>query len=408
MPNSYRLYRCTPHHGQPRYRYFADMSKIAPTLLRPQLHHIRLSRRRLHAPLCWSQRNMSLRTPILASLEIADAAQMRDEAFYKARPQSCWYHDGSSWLEALPSRLINTNLRLNNTLRLISWNIDFSTPFAEERMSAALEHLEDLILSAGADVPVVVYLQEMENADLELIRESRWIQDRFILTEMNARNWQASYGTTMLIDRRLAVESVFRVPWYSGYGRDGLFLDIALKAPEAEPVSGAGAGSKVLRLCNTHLESLAADPPVRPAQMGVAGKYLREPNVAAALFAGDLNAIESFDRILHTENGLSDAYLELGGKEDSDDGYTWGYQSPHTRFACCRMDKILFRGSIKPIKFARIGIDVKVTEDKRKEVRDAGQAEWVTDHYGVMGDFEIGQGGELGLNEAQENLFLWI
>ena len=38
--------------------------------------------------------------------------------------------------------------------------------------------------------------------------------------------------------------------------------------------------------------------------------------------------IEPFDRKLHSDNGLKDAYLELGGKEDSDDGFTWGQQAP--------------------------------------------------------------------------------
>lgn len=114
--------------------------------------------------------------------------------------------------------------------------------------------------------------------------------------------------------------------------------------------------------------------------------------MACAVLASDLNAIEPFDRTLHTDNKLQDAYLPLGGKEDDDEGYTWGYQVPvamRERFGCSRMDKILFCGDVQVKAFERIGAGVKIAEEKREEVRKAGEQEWVSDHYGVMGDFEV-------------------
>lgn len=37
----------------------------------------------------------------------------------------------------------------------------------------------------------------------------------------------------------------------------------------------------------------------------------------------------------------------------------------------------------------RIGVGVKVAEDKRQEMRDIGCEEWATDHYGLMGELQL-------------------
>jgi len=258
--------------------------------------------------------------------------------------------------------------------------------FAKDRMSAALDHLSDLAGLSLPRTPMIIFLQEMTHSDLQQIKDTPWVQERFLVTDLDVRNWTGSYyGTTTLVDNRLAIESVFRVPWISGMDRDGLFVDISL--------TGEG---ELLRLCNVHLESLVADPPVRPSQLQAAAFYLHDPAVVSGILAGDLNAIQPFDRTLHSDNDLRDVYLELGGQEDSDDGYTWGYQVPQSvrdRFGCCRMDKILIAGALIPKQFQRIGVGVKVDDETKEALRQFGQEEWVTDHYGVMGDFELERGG---------------
>lgn len=126
--------------------------------------------------------------------------------------------------------------------------------------------------------------------------------------------------------------------------------------------------------------------------MEIAGQFLSGEKVAVGVLAGDLNAIQPFDRQLHLEAGLKDAYLELGGAEDSDDGFTWGYQSrPGTRerFGCSRMDKILYRGDVELKGFERVGMGEMVAEEYREQIRAARREVWVTDHYGVKGDFEL-------------------
>lgn len=333
--------------------------------------------------------------PILEALQKALAsgpAQKREDEYYKSRKQPYWHHDGNTWKSSWsPRRSTLDSPDINpKAIRLVSWNIDMLIGFAEERMSAALDYLASLDASTPSEVPIIIFLQEMCVSDIQQIKEAPWIQRKFYLTDIDGRNWLSDvYGTTILVDRRLKINggsSPFRVPWISKFDRDGLFVDIEF-----------AGGGKFVRFCNTHLESLVADPPVRPLQLQAAAPYLQDSDVVAALLAGDLNAIQPFDRTLHSENNLKDAYLELGGEEDSDDGYTWGYQVPQAlrdKFGCSRMDKIFFRGALQLKSFQRIGVGVKVAEEKKQEMRDAGEEEWVTDHYGVMGDFEFTHGWE--------------
>jgi tyrosyl-DNA phosphodiesterase 2 len=44
----------------------------------------------------------------------------------------------------------------------------------------------------------------------------------------------------------------------------------------------------------------------------------------SGIVAKDMNVIEFSNHSLHTENKLRDAYLELGGKGDKEEGYKWG------------------------------------------------------------------------------------
>jgi tyrosyl-DNA phosphodiesterase 2 len=317
-------------------------------------------------------------------------AQRLGDAHYKPRTQGYWSATKNGTWQPVSSTQKTPSSRLGfssgcKAIRLMSWNIDILVGCAEERMRAALQYLNGLVASTTPETPVVVFLQEMGQSDLQQIRDADWIKARFNITELDHRNWLSPlYGTTVLVDHRLIIKSVFRVPWISKFDRDGLFVDIAL--------ASTGKEERVLRLCNTHLESLVADPPVRPTQLADASRYLQDSNVAAALLAGDLNAIQPFDRTLHSNNDLKDTYLELGGQEDSDAGYTWGYQVQQwmrQKFGCSRMDKILLRGTMKPKNFERIGMGVKVAEEVRERVEQEVEGGWVTDHYGVLGDFEL-------------------
>ncbi|KAI1762526.1 Endonuclease/exonuclease/phosphatase [Hypoxylon sp. FL1150] len=280
-------------------------------------------------------------------------------------------------------------------LALFSWNIDFMLPLAKSRMDIALEHLDSLVSKFGPETAVVIYLQECLEKDdpppavhdLKTIGEKSWVRSKFHVTDVDQSSWGTRYGTTTLVDRRLDITSCFRVHYQkSNFQRDAFFVDVVLD-------NGRGQ-RKTLRLCNTHLESLAGNPPLRPAQMQIAARYMREDGIDGALAAGDFNAIQPFDKTLHSENGLKDAYLELDGQEDSDDGYTWGQQAATTlrdRFGCSRMDKVYFTGSLKLESFQRFGADVELSEeaDRARIISLGFEKPWITDHLGVTATVEV-------------------
>lgn len=273
-------------------------------------------------------------------------------------------------------------------IALYSWNIDFTLPFPEARMKAALVHLNSMTSLArqSLSTAAVIFLQECTTSDLNTIALTPWIRDHFYVTDMDARNWAtASYGTTILIDRRLVVIGAFRVHYSQTImERDAFFVDVSV-----------GEHINTLRLCNTHLESLAVNPPLRPAQMKVVAHYLQAPGVYAGVVAGDFNAIQPFDYMLHENgNNLKDAFLELGGKEQAEEGFTWGQQATtllREQFGCSRMDKVYFCGYVKVSSFERFGQDVLIEgEDEQTRLVELGfDKPWVTDHLGIKADLQL-------------------
>lgn len=274
------------------------------------------------------------------------------------------------------------------TIALYSWNIDFMLPFAEARMNAALAHLEKLTESSGSTTAVAINLQECNPSDLITISQKQWVRDRFYITDLDSSAWASGlYGTTMLVDRRLEVGSCFRVHYSATQmERDALFVDVTVPAT-----------SKTVRLGNSHLESLALDPPMRPAQVATAAPHLHADGLAGAVIAGDFNAVQPFDAALHSDNGLKDAYLELGGQEGGEDGFTWGQQALpalRERFGYSRMDKVYFCGAgIKLQNFERFGADVEVEEEKKRQkdrlLALGFEKAWITDHLGIKATFSL-------------------
>lgn len=179
----------------------------------------------------------------------------------------------------------------------------------------------------------------------------------------------------------MRVAKVFRVHYEdTAMERDGLFIDIF-------------NGDKITRICSTHLESLVADPPKRPSQLATAAKFMHEAD--ASILGGDLNAIQPFDKTLHSDNDLKDAFLEHGGVEDDKNGMTWGQMAAtreRQRFGLSRMDKLLYCGTLQLEYFATFGLDVCVDDASlgSKMIEEEGlDKPWVTDHLGVRGDFRI-------------------
>ncbi|POS79264.1 hypothetical protein DHEL01_v202354 [Diaporthe helianthi] len=272
-------------------------------------------------------------------------------------------------------------------MALYTWNVDFMLPFAEARMKPALAHLNSLTKPLPPTTASVIFLQECTPDDLITIANTPWVRERYHLLDTDPTNWAtAHYGTTTLVDARLPIISAFRVHYSkTRMDRDALFVDVGI---------GSDGGGKTVRLCNSHLESMVFDPPFRPHQVELIARHMREGHVHAALAAGDFNAIQPFDRTLHADNGLGDAYLELGGTEDSEGGFTWGQQAAtklREQFGCSRMDKVYFCGDVKVVRFERFGVDVLAEgEEERRRIVELGfDKPWVTDHLGVVAEVEV-------------------
>ncbi|KAF7585981.1 hypothetical protein BBP40_009753 [Aspergillus hancockii] len=305
-----------------------------------------------------------------------------------------WIEEKQEWQPATLRSGSQTHSTSISKVFLYSWNIDFMLPFPNTRMNAALAHLQELTSRPLSlqNAAVVINLQECVPSDLVIISQKQWVRDSFYMTDIDTSAWASgAYGTTTLIDRRLDISSCFRVHYSkTNMERDALFVDVVV------PTVSSNHG-KNLRLCNTHLESLALDPPLRPAQMQVIASHMHAEGAWGAILAGDFNAIQPSDNSLHSDNGLEDAYLELSGLENSDEGYTWGQQALpalRERFGFSRMDKVYYRGGgLKLLSFERFGAGVEVPEkekDQRDQLLSLGfEKAWVTDHLGITAVFRL-------------------
>ncbi|EXJ57130.1 hypothetical protein A1O7_07474 [Cladophialophora yegresii CBS 114405] len=299
-----------------------------------------------------------------------------DQPYFSFSPQT------SSWQEVESSKDTKTESAVS-TFSVQSWNIDFMLPYADERMLPALKHLRSHV--SGTPLPTIIMLQEMLETDLALVQAQSWVRENYYLTDIDKQYWESGhYGTCTLIPKALSITAVFRVHYeQTVMERDGLFVDVKF------------GNGQVIRICNTHLESLVADPPRRPHQLATAAKWMHSPDVSGSVLGGDLNAIQAFDETLHSDNDLHDAYLTLGGKEHSDEGYTWGQMAPtklRNMFGCSRMDKFFFCGQLTVEKFERFGYGVEVEEESVKKAlieHEGLEAGWITDHLGVKVQFSL-------------------
>lgn len=139
---------------------------------------------------------------------------------------------------------------------------------------------------------------------------------------VSADKWPAGmqYGNVSLVSRSIAVASASQLEFsMSRMGRTGLVVDIKLTGPSRDVI---------LRVINTHLESLPTGAPARPRQMALLAGLLKTEGIGGGVIAGDMNPINRSDMTLVADMGLRDTWK----RGDSDpEGFTWGFQVS-TRF----------------------------------------------------------------------------
>lgn len=296
-------------------------------------------------------------------------------------------------------------LAVGEVLRVISWNIDFMEPFQPERVTAALKYLEEFLRDKSE--PTIILLQEITENSLDTLLTSSWVKENFQISHTQLQH-RPVYFTITLTPKEIETLFVFRVPLVMTYmERDGLFVDL----PVSRTPTVNGNMTHVLRICNTHLESLQSGNNVRPLQLKQIAALLQPPpspdiEIVAGLVGGDMNAISHNDENIHRrpEISLQDVY-EISQKNeqllDNDDrlggreGYTWGYQ-PTCQYPPGRLDKIMFTGALKPIPVSsepcmvRLGVGLKVeVQDNDPRHSNERVEVWVTDHFGIAATFVV-------------------
>ncbi|KAH9037801.1 Endonuclease/exonuclease/phosphatase [Lactarius pseudohatsudake] len=174
----------------------------------------------------------------------------------------------------------------------------------------------------------------------------------------------AGYGTVTLVARSAPLTGSLCVHFgESRMWRNALVTDVVL--------GGAEPHAYILRVANTHLESLPEGTPRRVVQMRVIAGLLKDAKVLDGIVCGDMNAIAPSDETIAEANGLLDAWEQRQNRDE--DSTTWGYQ-PRCRFPPGRLDRILHTPSkgvrIKDVRRLAVGL----------EMPSGG---WVSDHYGL-------------------------
>ncbi|KAJ7035071.1 Endonuclease/exonuclease/phosphatase [Mycena alexandri] len=264
-----------------------------------------------------------------------------------------------------------------STIEFVSWNVDFNAPMPAQRMETTLRHLEEVVFKCRdgeAPEPCVVLLQEVHAINgLEVILNDPWVREHFFVTPADRNKWPEDtlYGNVTMVDKSIPVVDAYILEFgLSSMQRTGVIVDIRLGAPSPHE------HDVILRVINTHLESLSQGNDVRPEQLKLLSKFLKGPGVRGGIIAGDMNPVGPKDAAAPGLLGLQDAWK----KGDTDErGFTWGKQPPHERFPAARFDKILYlpKKGYRVDEPRRIGVGLKVVGDRLPG------GLWTSDHYGL-------------------------
>ncbi|KAH9481373.1 hypothetical protein JR316_0005898 [Psilocybe cubensis] len=260
-------------------------------------------------------------------------------------------------------------------LRIISWNIDFDSPHKEERLTAALRHIEEDVLQCKEDEPpepCCILLQEVNQSVMPSLLRDEWVRRWFVVTPYTKDKWpeDAGYGNVTLISRSLnLVESHILHYGYSVMSRTALCVKIKLNVPGTQE-------KRVISIVNTHLESLPQGTPFRPKQLEMCARFLRLNGVYGGVIAGDMNSIAPGDAEIGKRLGLKDSWRK---GDDSDAGKTWGFQGQNQgNYPTARLDKVFYLPGMgyRVDQPKCIGVGLKILES-------SDEALWVSDHYGL-------------------------
>ncbi|KAK1233929.1 hypothetical protein PQX77_002880 [Marasmius sp. AFHP31] len=293
---------------------------------------------------------------------------------YREWPLRLQYYKRSKqdWCSA-PKDRYDVHKTSSKPIVLATWNVDSASPYPRERMRAALDELKDKILPIDEDTKTlqtcVVLLQEVHSSMLEVIQSSLWVRKNFYVAPLNNVKWPSphTYGNVTLVHRSLQVERAFLLEYRLSPGsRSAIVTNVKLHS------------DRVLRIINTHLESIPDRADLREEQLAMCVRYCRGEGIDDAVIGGDLQAIDWNSE----ELGMDDAF-RLQPLERPEMGHTWGYQCSNEQ------DKQLPKGRPDKIIYTpRRGFLVTKPKVVGKGIRDV-EGRFISDHYGLVADIRI-------------------
>ncbi|EJF65492.1 hypothetical protein DICSQDRAFT_166510 [Dichomitus squalens LYAD-421 SS1] len=280
-------------------------------------------------------------------------------------PIHAWSHEASR-----RTTEYHTPSKATSHIEIVTWNVDFKGQVAAAgRVSCILDHLRDVVLENELQSAVIL-LQELNQFSFASVLEHSWVRKHFAITPPDTKSWPwpPRYGISTLVSRQLQVGVAYNEMLHfrkTVMGRTAVFVDVSLQLSGDEP----NYAKQVIRIANTHLESLSDEVRFRPIQLRATADLLRAPGVHAGVVGGDMNMVLPVDQDIHVAAGLGDAGT------DGPDSLTWGFQPRSGRWAAKRMDRVFYTPSpgfvVEPVKVIGKGL---TTADGR----------WASDHYGLL------------------------
>src|SRR6266404_2144015 len=215
--------------------------------------------------------------------------------------RAIWFTSSGQWEYAPPapynSKASYAADSLPTFISLVTWNIDFTAPDPQPRLKAALDYLQFHAFpqfGGGQPPPCLILLQEIYAEAFVTLLAHPWVRAWFMVVPGSAEDgWPqyAFYGTVTLVSRSAPLtRSICTHFGESRMSRNALVTDVVLGGTEPH--------ARVLRVVNTHLESLPVGTPRRVVQMRVIAGLLKDASVSDGIVCGDMNAIAPSDETL--------------------------------------------------------------------------------------------------------------
>jgi tyrosyl-DNA phosphodiesterase 2 len=203
-----------------------------------------------------------------------------------------WRGSRNRWHRILPDRDNGEDEVPPSTIEFVSWNVSYDTAMVAQRMECVLRHLEKVVFKCRggeAPEPCVVLLQEVHSMNgLDVILKDEWVREHFFVTPADTSKWPEPtlYGNVTLVEKSIPVMDAHILEFgLSCMQRTGVIVDIKLAAPKPKEYD------VILRVINTHLESLEVGNEVRPQQLKLLSKFVKVSCACLAVVGRENNQL---------------------------------------------------------------------------------------------------------------------